>query len=427
MLEHAGDALLVLDAAGTIVIASPPAAVLLRQPADRLAGATLTSLVDPPGRQALAAALAGAARGGHAEVDIGVGGEAHVAALHATRSSPPTIVASLAPGRPPAATDGGFERFPLGIVALEPTLEVVFSNARARYLLGESAVQPGAVLGQGSTRVLVPLAQQLVAPGARRRGTLVHTPTRALRVLGVPAARDEPALLLLEDVSRESHQERVMREFLRNAAHQLRTPLAGIAAAVETLQAGAKERPADRDRFLEHLSDHADRLTRIARGLLLLARAEAGEQLNVDVVSLAPMLAEIAAQADRRDGVSIAAECPPELAAVATRDLLRETIAALVDNATAYTETGSILVRATRAGGRTEITVSDTGPGIPVELHERIFEPFFRAGEGADGFGLGLAIAAQAVAAMHGEIRVSSTPGAGTTFTVTLPAARVEP
>jgi signal transduction histidine kinase len=71
------------------------------------------------------------------------------------------------------------------------------------------------------------------------------------------------------------------------------------------------------------------------------------------------------------------------------------------------------------------VSVSDSGPGILPEFHDRIFEPFFRIAPNGEGYGLGLAIAARAVRAMHGQIGVSSTPGQGTVFTVTLPAATV--
>ena len=93
-----------------------------------------------------------------------------------------------------------------------------------------------------------------------------------------------------------------MREFLRNAAHQLRTPLAGITAAVETLQSGAKDQPENRDRFLAHVERHAERLTRLARGLLMLARTQAGEDAPIDFVELRPLVERLVAAAEPRAG-----------------------------------------------------------------------------------------------------------------------------
>ena len=122
-------------------------------------------------------------------------------------------------------------------------------------------------------------------------------------------------------------------------------------------------------------------------------------------------------------GVTIDAVCAPGLAAIATPDLLYETMATLVENAVMHTAEGTIHVSAAMEHGTVRIAVSDTGPGIAAELHDRVFEPFFRATHDGSGYGLGLAIAAEAVKAMRGTIDVSSELGRGTTFTVTLPGA----
>jgi signal transduction histidine kinase len=248
---------------------------------------------------------------------------------------------------------------------------------------------------------------------------------RAFRVHGLAASDADPAVLFVEDVSDEVQHDRVMREFLRNAAHQLRTPLAGITAAIETLQSGAKELPAERDRFLGHVQTHANRLSRIARGLLVLARAEIGETLALDVVQLGPLLDDLVSEAEPGEGVALRGRYAAGLAALAAPDLLREALAALVDNAIFHTESGEIVVGARQSEGKVVVTVADSGPGIPPEFHARIFQPFFRLGGTGEGFGLGLAIAAQAVQAMHGQIDVSSKVGAGATFIVSLPSATV--
>jgi signal transduction histidine kinase len=248
---------------------------------------------------------------------------------------------------------------------------------------------------------------------------------RVMRVSGIAAGRDNPAVMFIEDVSVHHRQERVMREFLRNAAHQLRTPLAGITSAVEMLQSGAKERPGDRDLFLDHIATHSQRLARLARGLLLLARTEAGGSLPLDYVELGPLLEEVTENAEAEPGVDIRAECEPGLAAVAEPDLLQEAVTALVDNAIQHTRDGEIRVTAARANGGVVLRVTDTGAGILPEFQDRLFEPFFRLAPSGEGYGLGLAIAAQAVRAMHGKIDVSSTPGSGTVFTVHLPSAGV--
>jgi len=244
-------------------------------------------------------------------------------------------------------------------------------------------------------------------------------------VSGMAAGRDVPALMFIEDVSSEHRQERVMREFLRNAAHQLRTPLAGITAAVETLQSGAKDDPEEREHFLAHVERYAERLTRLARGLLTLARAQVGEDAPVDFVELRPLVDRLVDEAEPRDGVDIRIDCEPGLTTLASPDLLHEALAALLENALDHTRAGVVSISAARLNGRVALTVADTGPGIRPEFVDRIFEPFFRVAPSGDGYGLGLAIAAQAVQAMGGDIDVSSVIGRGSSFTVRLPSATV--
>ena len=240
---------------------------------------------------------------------------------------------------------------------------------------------------------------------------------RALRVTGVAAHDDDPAILLIEDVTEEQRREKVVREFVRNAAHQLRTPLAGIAAAVEVLQSGAKDVPSDRDRFLAHVAEHTARLTRIARALLTLARAQSGEIVALEPVEVRALLERVVAQAGPAGEGRIAVACSRSLTALAQPELLQEALSALVDNAVTHTQ-GEIRLAAREIGQGVEIDVVDTGEGIAPEHHPRIFEPFYRVAEIGEGFGLGLAIAHQAVEAMQGELSV-----AANAFTIRLPAS----
>jgi signal transduction histidine kinase len=217
----------------------------------------------------------------------------------------------------------------------------------------------------------------------------------------------------------------VTREFVRNAAHQLRTPLTGIATAVEVLQAGAKEDPAARDRFLGHIEVHSQRLIRIARGLLVLARAQSGEPMRFEFVELRPLLEELAKQSQPQPGVELSIDCDAALAVLAERDLAHEVLAALIDNAVRHTRHGTIHLSAAAANGSVAISVTDTGGrGVLPEHRERIFEPFYRPETAGDGFGLGLAIAAQATKAMDGELTVEDAEH-GARFTIRLTSGRI--
>src|SRR5439155_2536075 len=124
------------------------------------------------------------------------------------------------------------------------------------------------------------------------------------------------------------------REFVSNAAHELRTPLTTIIGAVEVLQAGAKEDAAERDRFLAHIGREAERLARLARALLTLARASAGqEKPRADLVALADLLDEIADDLRPTPAVAVEVDATRNLDAVVNRDLLEQAIRNLADNA----------------------------------------------------------------------------------------------
>jgi PAS domain S-box-containing protein len=435
VLDEAHEGLLALDEHGSIMEANLAAAAFLGHERRALMGKPFAALVSLDDRKKLRRRLAVLARESGQPLELRfLGREStdHVT-LRLLRSSPAVVAVSITSDAPPPAPRGNprgrnrvdyfLLRFPHAVVALRNDRRVAFANARARTLLGRAAVRTGAVFGEGVSHELVAVAHRLAdVPAAFGPTEIPLDDDRVLRVAGLPATASEPAVLLMEDVTDSSRQARLMQEFLRNAAHQLRTPLAGITAAVETLQAGAKHDPEQRDRFLDHVETHAERLSRRAPGPRTHARAEAGESVPIDFVELQPLLAGIASEASPRDGVEIRTVCPPGLAAIAAPDLLHETLVTLMDNAIAHTYAGEIRLAAVRSDGQVKVSVTDSGHGILPEFLDRVFEPFFRLSPSGDGYGLGLAIAAQAVRTMRGEIGVSSTPGAGTVFTVTLPS-----
>lgn len=286
-------------------------------------------------------------------------------------------------------------------------------------ILGSDTVQVGKPV---RGRELGALAERLVSlPEPLAATTVELSDGRTLRVTGVAAHENDPAILLIEDVTEEQLREKVMREFVRNAAHQLRTPLTGIAAAVEVLQSGAKDVPGERDRFLGHVAEHTARLTRIARALLVLARSESGETITLAPVDVPVLLERLVLGAGPAAEGRVAVACSDTLIAVGQPELLQEALAALVDNAVMHTQ-GAIRLVAREVDGTVEIEVVDSGKGIAPEHQERIFEPFYRVAETGQGFGLGLAIAQQAVKAMHGELSSAVTADGGTAFTIRLPS-----
>ncbi len=217
---------------------------------------------------------------------------------------------------------------------------------------------------------------------------------------------------------------RAQREFLQDAAHQLRTPLAGLQMQLELLETGRGDPEA-----FTRLRRSVLRVTRLANQLLALARAEAGERLLADAPRVDPgalideMLDDWLAAADAR-GIDFGVE-REHAALTGDPTLLRELLANLVDNALKYTpEGGEVTLRCRRAGEHVAIEVSDNGPGIPEAERERVFERFHRLpGSGPTGSGLGLSIAREIVRAHGGTIDIATpADGRGTRITVRLPA-----
>ena len=262
------------------------------------------------------------------------------------------------------------------------------------------------------------LAQAHVRPGEER----------ALGLVGIPAQPEgDTVLIVLDDLTEQERRELAEREFVSNAAHELRTPLTTIIGAVEVLQAGAKETPAERDRFLAHIEREAARLARLAHALLALARAHAGqEKPRLEPTQLEPLLREVADDLRPRDGVVVEVECAPGLAANVNRDLLEQALRNLGENAAKHTPSGRVVLRAYSAGRNVRVEVEDTGIGMSSDTQRHVFDRFYRgADRDPEGFGLGLAIVRQAVRSLDGRIELDSAPGEGTRVRIVLERAQV--
>jgi two-component system phosphate regulon sensor histidine kinase PhoR len=245
-------------------------------------------------------------------------------------------------------------------------------------------------------------------------------------------AAERGVLLVVRDRTEELKRDQAEREFVSNAAHELRNPLAGISGAIEVLLGGAKEDPAARDRFLGRLADDAERMTRLIESLLTLARVEAvGEREKVEVVDVTLAAQEALAAVEIPEGIALDEEVEPDLVAEGDPVLVRQVVIGLLTNACNNTPVGGrVTLRAFPGDDRAvTIEVEDTGRGIPAEEQVRVFERFYR-GSGApesEGFGLGLSIAKRMVDVMGGEIGLRSSPGEGSVFWVRLRVAKPSP
>jgi two-component system phosphate regulon sensor histidine kinase PhoR len=223
---------------------------------------------------------------------------------------------------------------------------------------------------------------------------------------------------------------RIKRDIVLNVSHELRTPLTAIRGYAETLESEADEK--DRP-YIAIILKHTDRLIKIVEDLLVLSTLEEeGAALVVEDVNLREIaenvikiLAPRAKQKNLELCLAIEAETPV-LAADGFR--LEQMLVNLVDNAIKYTEKGRVEVSVKREQGSVVVEVSDTGIGIPEADRERVFERFYVVDKSRSrilgGTGLGLSIVKHIVTLHGGTIKLRSTPGAGSTFTVILPVRR---
>jgi signal transduction histidine kinase/HAMP domain-containing protein len=321
------------------------------------------------------------------------------------------------------------ERLHEGVVTVDADLIVQFANAEARRVLGTRLAEGDQLPEPWSTFSLREFAASLFDGGSALAQAHVRPDEeRALALVGIPAQPEgDTVMIVLDDLTEQERRELAEREFVSNAAHELRTPLTTIIGAVEVLQAGAKDNPAERDRFLTHIEREAERLARLARALLTLARAHAGqERPKLETVSLAGLLQEVADSTRAAEGVPVLIECPPDLVANVNRDLLEQALRNLTGNAVKHTPSGRIVLRAYAEGNTVNVEVEDTGVGMNAETQQHVFDRFYRGqGRDAEGFGLGLAIVRQTVRSLGGHIELDSALGQGTRFRIVLEQARV--
>ncbi len=222
------------------------------------------------------------------------------------------------------------------------------------------------------------------------------------------------------------------RRFVADASHELRTPLTSLRGNVELLRqmvalAPPAEAEEEQEQLLADMAAETERLTRLVADLLWLARADAGQHLSLAPLDAAAVVRDAfrAARFLREDVLLHLGEVPDGLWVTGDADRLKQLLLILLDNALKYSPAGGTVTM--RAAPGVSIAVADTGPGIPREEQSRIFDRFHQvdSARAAGGAGLGLAIARWIVEEHGGRIDVQSAPGAGSTFTVHLPAIEV--
>lgn len=319
----------------------------------------------------------------------------------------------------------------LGVVRLSlypVDFERVFTGVRNRVI--------GALV---AAFALCTLVSVLVARGIARP---IRAMTRFAEAIGrggfgrhlAVGSRDELGALaahLNQMSDRLAQTDAERRKFLASVSHELRTPVSNVQVTLESLIGGAAEEPETRHRFLQAALGETERLTRLIRDLIDLARLEAGvvrmrhqEVRLLDVVQRAVAALEPRL---RERGLAVRSEVPHDLYLWVDPDRFLQVLMNLFDNAIKFApEETSIEITATGRREQVTIVVRDQGPGIPPEDLPHIFEGFYTADKSraraVTGTGLGLAIVRTILEAHGGRISARSEPaGAGAEFTITLP------
>ncbi|MCB0995031.1 MAG: hypothetical protein KDB21_08080 [Acidimicrobiales bacterium] len=313
---------------------------------------------------------------------------------------------------------------------------VVVANEAGRTLY-RNPVAEGFRQGRHGAALVGATVDDLVAQAARgvtvdREVELFGPPSRVLYVSAQPVlagGRRVGVLALIDDITEHQRIDAIRRDFVANISHELRTPIGALSLLAETLQ--GEDDPVTITALAARIQAEAERMGRTVEDLLELSRIEHGDVLEdeVDVRDAVRTAVSRAAVAAEQKQVSLGAQLPdrPLLVAGDLRQL-SSAVFNLIDNAVKYTPTGGTVgLRAVAADDLIEVSVHDTGVGIPRRDLDRIFERFYRVDRArsrdSGGTGLGLSIVRHVAANHGGRVTVDSTEGEGSTFTLVLPRA----
>ncbi|WP_294128834.1 HAMP domain-containing sensor histidine kinase [Propionicimonas sp.] len=222
-----------------------------------------------------------------------------------------------------------------------------------------------------------------------------------------------------------------VRQFVADASHELRNPLASIRGYAELTRRGSDELPEDSAYALSRIESESDRMSALVEDLLLLARLDSQPTLDLQPVDVTEIVLNTVSDARAADSEHKWSLDLPEdvITAMADPHRLHQVVANLLANARTHTPAGTAVETTLRAAdGFAEVSVTDNGPGVPTEIQSSVFERFTRADvsrvrqQGGSSTGLGLAIVAAVMKAHGGEVRLDSRPGY-TRFTVRVPLA----
>jgi two-component system sensor histidine kinase SenX3 len=324
------------------------------------------------------------------------------------------------------------------VLQLLPTAALLLDSDDRLRLANSAATQMGVVREGGlDVPALLSLVRDARRTGAAQTEEIVLGANEFPRRTVTVGARAEPlpggeVALVVDDLTESKRVDAVRRDFVANVGHEIKTPVGALQLLAEAAL-GAHDDPEAVQRFVGRMQREAQRLSRLVQELLDLSRLQGGEPLPAAnevlldaVIDEAIDRARLAAEVK---GITIVRGGDPDLIVYGDEGQLATAVGNLLDNAVAYSaESTRVAIGVHRRDDAIEIVVTDQGIGIADEEQERIFERFYRVdparSRATGGTGLGLAIVKHTIGNHGGEVGVWSRPGAGSTFTIRLPAAR---
>lgn len=324
-----------------------------------------------------------------------------------------------------------------GVLAVDDKSRVLLANAALIRLLGISTDDYlyRSLVEVIRTPRIVAIIERVLESSASQEDSFEHGNQQlSLRVLVRPVllgGNRVGALMTVRDETLLKRIESIRRDFVTNASHELKTPLAAIRAYAETLQMGAIEDPEATQTFLAGILSQADRINSLIAGMLQLARVQAGgailRRLRFEIQAEIQSCIDAAEVMARAKQIILTTQLPDvSLHMNSDPEAVQTVVSNLLSNAIRYTPNGgSVQLHLNAVGAGLTIRVQDTGIGIDKDELARIFERFYRVERArtteTGGTGLGLSIVKHIVQALDGAVSVTSEPGVGSCFEVYLP------
>jgi len=342
---------------------------------------------------------------------------------------PDAVAGEASASAEPAAAEAELlDRMDEAVILTDGDRKVRWVNAAARRLFELQDVATERLLLEAiRDHRLAAIVRQAMESGGEA-AVVVTAPVsgRVLRGQAFPLS-DSLVALVVTDLTRLRHLETVRQQFVANLSHELRTPVAGLALAAQTL-AGQVSAGSDERIFVDRIQQEADRIASILHNLTQLAALDA-EEIPVahDRFSVSALLNETVSRYASRAaaaGLTLRAEMPAaDFEALGDRPKTEQAMQNLLDNAVKFTKQGEVVLGASDLGAMVEVSVKDTGPGIPAQDLGRIFERFYKVDRArySYGSGLGLSIVRHLVELQGGTVSAESRPGEGTVMRIRLP------